>query len=31
VVGLEGLDHAASIMTPAGAKATAAIVHEALE
>jgi pimeloyl-ACP methyl ester carboxylesterase len=31
VVGLDGLDHAASIMTPAGAKATAALVHEALE
>jgi pimeloyl-ACP methyl ester carboxylesterase len=31
VVGLDGLDHAASIMSPAGAKATAALVREALE
>jgi pimeloyl-ACP methyl ester carboxylesterase len=31
VVALDGLDHAASIMSPAGAKATAALVREALE
>ena len=30
VVALEGLDHAGSIMTPRGAQATAALLHEAL-
>jgi pimeloyl-ACP methyl ester carboxylesterase len=30
VIGVDGLDHAASIMSPAGAKATAALVREAL-